>query len=155
MPTHSRQCEVPVMCCSSARADEALRIPSCSLQAELVADLRLLCIVSQDPSSGQHARTEPRRIMLAMRHNNTCFWSASVRNERWEACGAGRVHLQVQDVSCIAELAHELTTIVRLHHQFKWFHSGTPLLSPAAAAPHATLLHWDCRCSRLALCYLP
>ena len=82
--------------------------------------------------------------MLAMQPDNTCFWSDSERRARWEACGAGRVHLQVQDVSCIAELAPELTTIVRLHHQFKWFHSGAPTLCPAAAAPHAALLHWDC-----------
>ena len=109
----------------------------CCLQAGLVADLRLLCIVFQEPS-GQHACTDPRDIMLAMQHVRTCFLSDSERGARWEACGAGRVHLQVQDVSCIAELAPELTTVVRLHHHFKWFHSGAPLLSPAAAAPHAT-----------------
>ena len=98
---------------------------------------------------------ELRCITLAMQHHQFCFWSDSEWDERWEACGAGRVHLQVQDVSCIAELAPELTTIVRLHHQLKWFHGGTPTLCPAAAAPHATLLHRDCHRSQSALCYLP
>ena len=58
-------------------------------------------------------------------------------------------------MSCIAELAPELTTIVRLHHQFKWFHSGMPLLGSAAAAPYATLLHQDCHQSFVAICCLP
>lgn len=41
-----------------------------------------------------------------------------------KGCDAGWINCQVQDVSCIADLAPELTTIVRLHHQLMWFHTG-------------------------------
>ena len=52
---------------------------------------------------------------------------------------AGRVDCQVQDVSSIAELAPELTTLIRQHHQLMWYCKGLPmtlLCTSSVAYPH-------------------
>jgi hypothetical protein len=46
-----------------------------------------------------------------------------------QVTAAGRVHCRVHDVSCLADLAPELSTLVRLRHQLNWYHKGCqPLL---------------------------
>ena len=41
-----------------------------------------------------------------------------------QVAAAGRVHCRVHDVSCLADLAPELSTLVRLRHQLNWYHKG-------------------------------
>ena len=45
---------------------------------------------------------------------------------------AGRVHCRVYDVSCLDDLAPELSTLVRLRHQLNWYHKGC---QPSCNAP--------------------
>ncbi len=96
------------------------------IQAELIGDLRRLCTIIQHRSTGGHALPFPPALLPDKSTTRFCF-ALRVKHVDRSGLGyggAGRIDCQVHNVSCIADLSPELTTLTRQHHQLTWYYKG-------------------------------
>ena len=98
--------------------------------------MRWLCSVIQEQESGAHLPPYLQCNAGASFSSITELSPLPAPSTQIQVTAAGRVHCRVHDVSCLADLAPELSTLVRLRHQLNWYHKGCP---PLLWCPYVTI----------------